>query len=121
MSAPHIGLGHDGEELAAAWYRDHGFEIVDRNWRTTFGELDLVAVRDSELVVAEVKTRSTDAFGSPAHAVGAAKQRRLRRLALAWLAAQREQGGPCGHRHYDIRFDVVAVVGDRVDVYAGAF
>jgi uncharacterized protein (TIGR00252 family) len=115
MNAPHIALGTDGEDLAADWYRQHGFTIVDRNWRATFGEIDLVAASGSLLVIAEVKTRRTDAFGSPALAVGPAKQRRLRRLAAAWLA---EQGA---HRRYDVRFDVVAVVGDTIDVYANAF
>src|SRR5690606_13714151 len=37
----HLALGRDGEDLAARWYTDHGFHVVDRNWRTTFGEIDL--------------------------------------------------------------------------------
>lgn len=113
--AAHIELGADGEDLAARWYRQHGYSVVDRNWRTNFGELDLVAVSGRTLVIAEVKTRRSAAFGSPAHAVGRAKQGRLRRLAVAWLAAQGR------HPHYIIRFDVVAVVGSVVTVYQDAF
>ena len=113
--SPHLALGADGEDLAARWYRDHGYVVVDRNWRTTFGEIDLVAVRGRTLVVCEVKTRRSSAFGSPAHAVGWTKQRRLRRLAAAWLAAQQR------HPRYDVRFDVVAVVGSDVEVYEDAF
>jgi len=89
--------------------------VVDRNWRTTFGEIDLVATHRRTLVVCEVKARRSSAHGSPAHAVGWAKQRRLRRLAAAWLEAHRP------HPRYDIRFDVGAVVGSDVEVYEDAF
>jgi putative endonuclease len=67
------------------------------------------------LVICEVKARRSDAFGIPALAVGAAKQRRLRRLAAAWLAGYRSG------RNVEVRFDVVAVTGDDVDVYESAF
>ncbi|WP_116996427.1 YraN family protein [Desertimonas flava] len=115
----HLALGRDGEDLAAAWYRAHGFTVVDRNWRTTFGEIDLVARRGSTLVVSEVKTRRRGDYGSPALAVGPAKQRRLRRLAAAWLREHPHR------RFYDVRFDVVAVTGlgsdATIDVYPAAF
>ena len=115
----HLALGRDGEDLAADWYRTQGFTIVDRNWRTSFGEIDLVARRGTTLVVSEVKTRQRGDFGSPALAVGVAKQRRLRRLAAAWLREHPHRG------FYDVRFDVVAITGigpDAViDVYPDAF
>lgn len=115
----HLELGRDGEDLAADWYRTNGFTVVDRNWRTTFGEIDIVALRGSTLVVSEVKTRRRGDFGSPALAVGVAKQRRLRRLAAAWLREHPHRG------YYDVRFDVVAITGDgpdaTIDVFAGAF
>jgi putative endonuclease len=113
--SPHLALGVGGEDLAVHWYRDHGYAVVDRNWRTTFGEIDLVAVRGRTLVICEVKTRRSSSHGSPAYAVGWDKQRRLRRLATAWLAAQGR------HPHYDVRFDVAAVVGTDVTVYEDAF
>jgi len=96
-------LGADGEDLAARWYEARGYRIVARNWRCPLGEIDLIAVRGATLAVVEVKTRRSAVHGSPAHAVGPAKQARLRRLAAAWLAT----GGP--RRRYDLRFDVVAV------------
>lgn len=115
----HLALGRDGEDLAARWYTDHGFHVVDRNWRTTFGEIDLVARRDRLLVISEVKTRTRGDFGSPALAVGVAKQRRLRRLAAAWLREHPHRGW------LDVRFDVVAItgVGEQavIDVYTDAF
>lgn len=103
-----------GEGQVARWYQRAGYEVVERNWRCSHGELDLVAVRGRLVVFCEVKARATDAFGSPASAVGPAKQRRLRRLAAAWLANNGVHG-------VEVRFDVAAVVGVRVQVLEGAF
>ena len=46
MRAPHLATGDWGEDLAAAWYREHGYTVLDRNWRCAAGEIDLVAARD---------------------------------------------------------------------------
>jgi putative endonuclease len=113
--AAHIELGRQGERLAAEWYERRGYVVVDRNWRAPIGEIDLVLRKGRVVVIAEVKTRRTDAYGVPALAVGVAKQQRLRRLAAAWLAGRRVR------RHVDVRFDVVAITGRRVDVYENAF
>jgi putative endonuclease len=110
-------LGVRGEDAAVAWYRRAGYEVLDRNWRCSDGELDVVAHSGDRttLVFCEVKTRSSDAYGSGFEAVTPAKQRRLRRLATLWLA-----GGRRGAARYDhIRFDVAAVtpgVGGALDV-----
>jgi putative endonuclease len=107
-------LGHWGEERAAAWYLKRGYRVIERNWRTAQGEIDLLCRRDGVLVVCEVKTRRTDHFGSPAEAVTRAKQHRLRRLATAYL-----QVSPGGYD--EIRFDVASVLGTTVTVVEGAF
>lgn len=122
----HLALGRFGEDRAAAWYEAHGYRVVDRNWRSPSGEVDLVVVREvpgtpgPEVAVVEVKTRSSTRFGSPLEAVGPAKQRRLRRLAGEWLATRVPEVAP-GARPSRVRFDVVAVVGGRVLVVEGAF
>lgn len=89
--------------------------MLDRNWRTPTGELDLVVSVESTVVFVEVKARASDRFGSPALAVDARKQRRLRRLAVEWLSDHPERRG-C-----DLRFDVVAVTGATVEVFVAAF
>ena len=89
--------------------------MLDRNWRCSIGEIDIVARRGGLLVVVEVKTRRTDAFGVPALAVTPVKQRRLRRLAASWLAEHRIR------RRVEVRFDVASVVGDVVTIYERAF
>lgn len=74
-------LGRAGEARAASHMESLGYEIVARNWRHAEGELDLVAVRDGELAVVEVKTRRGLDFGHPFEAITSQKQRRLWRLA----------------------------------------
>lgn len=100
------------------WYRRHGYEIMDRNWRCRAGEIDVIVERDGLLVFCEVKTRATDRFGSPAHAVNIVKQRRVRRLAVTWMSQRRV-------RDARLRFDVACVVGTGesavVEVIEAAF
>ena len=116
-------LGRWGEDLAARWYLERGFEVVARNWARTAGELDLVARKGGLLVFCEVKARSCAAFGAPSEAVGRAKQARLRRMAAMWLAEERHAApGPGYGRSSQVRFDVASVVAGRlVEVVEGAF
>ncbi len=104
-----------GEAVAARWYEERGYQVVDRNWRCGEGELDLVLRRGATYVFCEVKARATDRFGIPAEAVTASKRRRLRRLAARWLDDSRF-GRPAS-----IRFDVVALLGGDVEVIEDAF
>jgi putative endonuclease len=107
-------LGASGEAAVAAWYLEHGYEILDRNWRCRAGELDLVVRRGRTFVFCEVKTRSSDAFGAPVEAVTRDKQVRLRHLAARWL-----EDAPM--RPTDIRFDVASVLAGQIEVLEGAF
>ncbi|AZG44033.1 hypothetical protein D7316_00613 [Gordonia insulae] len=77
--------------------------MLERNWRNRYGELDLIAVDGSVLVIVEVKTRASKVFDDPAHAVTPLKLARMRRLTQLWLAGHREQWWS------EIRFDVVSV------------
>lgn len=114
MSAGRRALGAHGENLAAGWYVERGYTVVDRNWRCRDGELDLIVSRDRTIVFCEVKTRSSTAYGSPAEAVTPTKQARIRRLAVRWLAER-------GTRTHSLRFDVACVVGREVSVIESAF
>jgi putative endonuclease len=96
-------VGKHGERIAARCLRDAGFELLATNWRCPRGEIDIVAADGRALVICEVKTRSSLAYGDPAEAVGLIKAQRLRALSLHWLA---EHPG-----HWDeIRFDIVTVL-----------
>jgi putative endonuclease len=88
--------------------------VLDRNWRCDVGELDLVVCTGRTVVFVEVKARASDAYGSASSAVDRRKQRRLHILAARWFA---EHPG----RRGEVRFDVVAITGTRVDVLVAAF
>lgn len=112
-------LARRGEDLAAQYLSERGLVVLSRNWRCRDGELDLVATDRERLVVCEVKTRSSAAFGRPAEAVTRSKAARIRRLASAWLAAH--HAGWC-----EIRFDIVSVQCEpdgpaRIEHLQGAF
>jgi len=106
--------GQWGEDLAAAHYRRLGHEILDRNWRSTTGELDLVVFDGSTYVFSEVKARRTADFGPASAAVTVAKQRRIRQLAVEWLRAHDVHAS-------SIRFDVVAITGNDLELLTDAF
>ncbi|MBA8990658.1 putative endonuclease [Curtobacterium pusillum] len=105
-------LGRFGEERAAEWLTDHGFRIVERNWRCARGEIDIIAWQSCTLVFIEVKTRAGISTGHPFEAITASKVARLRRLVPAWFDAHPEVSARA------IRIDAVAVHvdGERVGV-----
>lgn len=96
-------LGRDGEGAAAGYLAGRGMQVVERNWRCRYGEIDIVALDGTALVFCEVKTRRGTGFGVPLAAITAVKLARMRRLAVLWL----EEHG--GHRG-PIRIDAVGLV-----------
>lgn len=99
-------LGAYGEALAARHLTDQGMVLLDRNWRCDLGEVDLVLRDGPVLVVCEVKTRSSIAYGAPLEAVTEQKAARLRRLAARWLAEHEV-------RPQEVRIDLVGVLAPR--------
>lgn len=95
-------LGQIGEAAAAEALAARGYVILQRNVRTRWGELDLVAAQGDEIVFVEVKTRTAARCGRPLEAIAPLKQRRLVRLARAFLHARGLHRRPC-------RFDAVGV------------
>ncbi|MEW5825926.1 MAG: YraN family protein [Candidatus Bipolaricaulota bacterium] len=106
-------LGQEGEDEACRVLRSAGYEIVARNWRSRFGELDVVAREGDVLVFVEVKSRADPSYGGPEAAVGRRKQRRLIAAAKGFLAAT-----GC---ELAARFDVVAMEGETVRIVRDAF
>jgi putative endonuclease len=105
MSDPRHQFGQDSEAKAEQFLRRKGYAILERNLRTTIGELDLVADDHGVLVFIEVKARTTGAFGGALLAVDRRKQGKLIRLAGQYLAQRHLSDRLC-------RFDVVLVQGD---------
>ena len=115
-------LGRIGEDLALAHFQRLGFDLVARNYRTRFGEIDLVVYDGETLVFVEVKTRRASGSGrGPWESLHERKQRRVRRMAVEFLT---EPGRPYTA---DLRFDAVGVVIDghgslvRLDHLEAAF
>lgn len=110
-------LGGRGEEAAVILLKNKGMRILERNFRTRYGEIDIIASCEKVMVFVEVKTRSSRSFGLPQEAVEGRKQARLRKLASAYMARLGWQG--------ECRFDVVAVwvqsEQTRVEHFEGAF
>ncbi|SDG58124.1 putative endonuclease [Sinosporangium album] len=103
-------LGRDGEQVAVDYLVSNGMQILDRNWRCRYGEIDVVALDRGSLVVVEVKTRSGRTHGTAFESVTPAKVARLRALAAKWAYARRLKGGVGGRTAFDaIRVDVVAL------------
>ena len=102
--------GAAGEQFAAEHLRASGFEILERNFRTRHGELDLVAADRRALVFCEVKTRVRRDLRQaprPLEAIGGDKRRRVRLMAAQWLAARAGSGGR--PLRPELRFDAIGV------------
>jgi putative endonuclease len=91
-----------------------GYEVLARNWRCPAGEVDLIVAAPGVVVFCEVKARQGSGYGGPQGAVDWRKQRRVRHLAVIWLAEHRPGA-------VEVRFDVAAVVGAKIEVIIGAF
>jgi putative endonuclease len=104
-----------GERRAAWWYRVRGWHVLGANVRAGGNELDLIVRRGSSLRFVEVKERTGSGFGGAAGAVGAEKQRRVRRAAEAYLASHPELA------RLDLGFDVVTVEAGRLERLGDAF
>jgi putative endonuclease len=114
-----LALGRRGEDLAHRFLRRQGFTIVARNYRLPSGdaEADLIAWEGEALVIVEVKTRASGAYGPPERAIGPEKERHLMRVAREYV---RKTDTPWDR----VRFDVVTVVMSdppEVTLFRGAF
>jgi len=102
-------LGNRGEKIAAKVLRKQGYQIIEKNYHSRLGEIDIVAKEDESIVFVEVKTRCSTDFGLPEEALSYDKRRRLSKLALVYLAHRRIKDTNC-------RFDVVSILMDNKKV-----
>ncbi len=103
--------GETGEHIGERYLREQGYQIVARNVRSPFGEIDLVAKHQKTLVFVEVKTRRSADFGLPEESITKRKKARLGRLA-SWYLSQHSASEP------EVRFDVLAIQlgGERPEI-----
>lgn len=95
-------LGRYGEEQARKWFIDSGFTILEQNYRTRFGEIDLIVQKGNEVIFVEVKTRRNADFGFPEESVTARKLDHLQKAASIYLAESETNLQP--------RFDVLSIL-----------
>ena len=107
--AKHNILGKEGENYAAEYLDEQGYEILDRNWMCGHKDLDIVASKDGTLVFVEVKTRSTMDWGDPEEAVNEKKIRNLVHAADAYIRYNRLD--------MDVRFDIISIIMDDTGFY----
>jgi putative endonuclease len=102
LNSAKILLGKEGERIAERYLKKKGYKLVERNFRCTVGELDLILLDRRVIVFVEVKTRTGSGFGTPLEAVEFRKQRRMTRAAQFFLTAN-------NLTQRDARFDVVGI------------
>lgn len=106
----------DIEEIRAVdFLENNGYEIIERNFRCKFGEIDIIAKDEKYLVFVEVKYRSSMLYGSPAEAISLKKQRRIYKVAQLYIL---KKGIPMD---FPVRFDAVLIIGDEISVVKNAF
>lgn len=110
MTQERLDLGKLGEEQAVVRLKREGYRILARNYRNTFGEIDIIAEDGETLCFVEVRTRTKDWHGHPFESISTIKQKKITRAARGYLAQQDTED-------VEARFDVVAVVPDE----AGGF
>ena len=100
-------VGDIGENFAADLLANAGFQIIERNYRTKAGEIDIIAIKNGVLHFVEVKTRNGDQYGYPSEAVTAAKQLRIKKAAEHYLQGRRMQWNRVSFDVYEIMTELI--------------
>lgn len=98
-------LGVFGEQIATRYMEDKGYVILDRNYRKGHQEVDIIALDQDELVIAEVKTRSSESFFDPEDAVNHQKRLNIIRVANNFVRKH--------HRSESVRFDIISIISNN--------
>ncbi len=97
--------GKQAEQLAVGYLRKNGYRIVETNWRNRREEIDIIAIKEDEIVFVEVKSRKSDEYGMPEEAITRKKQKHLIHAADAYI-----------QKHdidLDARYDVISIVDNK--------
>ncbi|NIJ50921.1 YraN family protein [Dyadobacter arcticus] len=100
--AAHNDTGHWGEATAATFLIQNGFEIIEKNFRGRYAEIDLIVKKDKMLIFVEVKTRSGIAYGMPEEFVNVTKARAIMKAAENYIFDK--------DWHFDVRFDIISIL-----------
>lgn len=100
-------VGDIGEDFAAHLLTNSGFDVIERNYRTKAGEIDIIALKDGVIHFVEVKTRNGDQYGYPSESVTAVKQSRIRKSAEIYLQSRRMTWRKVSFDVYEIMTDLI--------------
>ena len=107
-------MGRAGEKRAIDFIKKKGFKILETNYKTVFGEIDIIAEEKGILVFIEVKTRSSDNYGNPCEAVDKRKQEKYYKTATYYLQKEKKTDAEC-------RFDVIEIENGEINHIFNAF
>lgn len=111
-------LGKYGEDLVCEHLKKNGYTVLERNFRFRMGEIDIVAQKKGSVAFVEVKTRQSDAFGTPAEAVGARKQKNMILAAQQYISLH---GKPDENYTFDVAEVLVRGDGPSINYIQNAF
>ncbi len=103
-------LGFEKEAVASAYLTEHGYQVIDKNFYSRYGEIDLICKKDGCLIFVEVKYRKDKDFGFPSEAITLRKMQSMRKTANYYLYKNKQtEETPC-------RFDVVSILGEEISI-----
>lgn len=108
-------IGKKYEQQACAFLEDKGYRIVANNYSCKFGEIDIIAVKDRYICFVEVKYRSSNTHGNPEEAVTYHKMKKICKSAEFFLFSHKM------YMDFQMRFDVISILGDKIQMYENAF
>jgi len=100
-----IKLGSQGEDMAAKYLQKQGYKILQRNFRSRYGEIDIICTLEQSVIFVEVKTRTNTSFGSPEESITKTKRQHIHKVALIYLETY-------PYPFKEIRFDVIGILMD---------
>lgn len=107
-------IGSNYEKIAGQYLEQQGYQIIEYNFHSRYGEIDIIAKHQGYLVFVEVKYRENDKSGHPLEAVSVSKQRTISKCAFYYLQKHKVQ-------EESVRFDVVGILGNKIQVIQNAF
>ncbi len=110
-------IGSRYEDMAADYIKSQGLQIIEKNFYSKFGEIDIIAIdlKQNMIIFYEVKFRKNERYGSPFEAVDYRKQQKIRKTAQYFLVTHRQ------YAEYQVRFDVIGICGNHISCILHAF
>lgn len=103
-----IDKGKFGEMMAALYLEKQGYEIVEQNFRCRLGEVDIICKKNNQIIFVEVKTRTSDSYGTPGEAVNKDKKNKIRKVAALYMMSEKIT-------NYQVKFDVMEIVLNHIE------